>query len=101
MPRYSETPIIKNSIGQRQRATWIYIAPPAANTDIYIRTTSPERLDRLANKFYKNQFNWPVIAAANGIGKGTLWVKSNTVLRIPYSQQIDISNYITSINKSR
>jgi hypothetical protein len=101
MPRYNETPNIRDVDGQRIKSTWIYVAPPKTSSDIYIRIVAPDRLDRLANEFYTSQFDWPIIAAANGIGKGTLWVKSNTVLRIPNTDNINITDYIKSINKSR
>lgn len=99
MPRHSNTPIIRDTDRQRRLATWIYVAPPANSTDTYIRVTSPERLDRLADQFYGNQFDWPIIATANGIGKGTVWVKPNTVLRIPNTN--NNNDLVTNINESR
>lgn len=101
MPRYNETPNIQNETGQRIKSTWIYVAPPNSSDDVYIRITSPERLDNLANKFYRNQSDWSIIAAANGLGKGTFWVPSNTILRIPAINNINVTDYMKTINKSR
>jgi hypothetical protein len=53
----------------------------------------------LANKFYGNVSNWDIIATANGIGKGTLWVQPDTILRIPIVTRLD--DQITNINKTR
>ena len=70
-----------------------------SSNDIYIQTTSPERLDRLANNFYQDATMWWVIAAANGIGKGTLMVSANTRLRIP--DKMIVQQVIDDINRSR
>lgn len=64
--------------------------------DVYIKTTSVERLDKLAYFFYKDATYWPIIADANSIGKGTLMVAPNTNLRIPNPNTINtiINNII-------
>lgn len=87
--RYSQARQIKDQNGVRRSQTWI-INPPASNSlDTYIVTTTPDRLDQLAYDFYNNEQLWWVIAAANGLGKGTFLVPSNTKLRIPYISDID------------
>lgn len=67
--------------------------------DTYIETITPERLDILANKFYNDASLWWVIAAANGIGKGTIRVPIGTILRIP--NVTDVMTYVTRINAIR
>jgi nucleoid-associated protein YgaU len=55
--------------------------------------------DKLAYQFYGDQTFWPVIAVSNNIGKGTIIVKSGTILRIP---DPDVAKqFINTINSSR
>ena len=64
---------------------------------IYIRTTSMDRLDKLALYFYEDSTMWPIIATANGLGKGTIIVPPNTKLRIPANT--NSTNTIVNANK--
>jgi hypothetical protein len=98
MSRYDNTLQIKTESGTRRAATTI-IRIPESESDQYVQIISPERLDKLANEFYGDVTMWWVIAAANGIGKGTFLIPSNTILRIP--QVNDINNYIYKFNQSR
>jgi nucleoid-associated protein YgaU len=68
-------------------------------SDLYIQVTSADRLDILASKLYGDQSLWYIIAAANGLGKGSLVVPPNTVLRIPSTEQT--ISFINSINTRR
>tara|TARA_R110000803_G_scaffold76375_1_gene140969 strand:+ start:246 stop:545 length:300 start_codon:yes stop_codon:yes gene_type:complete len=99
MSRYGTTSIIKDSIGKRRRATTIFPSIPLNNNDVFIVTTSIDRLDKLANTFYDDVSLWWVIAAANGLGKGTFIVPSNTNLRIPAKS--DFLNTVIQTNKIR
>lgn len=67
--------------------------------DTYIETITPERLDALANQFYGDTSLWWVIAAANGIGKGTIRVPIGMILRIP--NVTDVMTYVTRKNAIR
>ena len=67
--------------------------------DTYIETITPERLDALANQFYGDTSMWWVIAAANGIGKGTIRVPIGMILRIP--NITDVMTYVTRKNAVR
>jgi hypothetical protein len=67
--------------------------------DTYIETITPERLDALANQFYGDTSMWWVIAAANGIGKGTIRVPIGMILRIP--NITDVMTYVTRKNAIR
>ena len=90
--RTTQTILRDENLNRRFEST-IY---PVINTaaDIFITTTSVERLDKLAEKFYEDSSLWWVIAAANGLGKGSLIVPQNTLLRIP-----DVSNIEAQIQK--
>jgi hypothetical protein len=69
------------------------------NNDTYIETITPERLDTLANQFYNDASLWWVIAAANGIGKGTIRVPLGMILRIP--NITDVMLFVTRKNAVR
>ena len=59
----------------------------------------PERLDLLAYRFYGDASKWWIIASANGLGKGTLFVPENTTVRIPIDERIQ--DNIEQTNNSR
>ena len=98
MGRYNTTTAIRNQFGKQIAKTTI-ISMPFSSNDIYIRTTSIERLDLLANTFYGDVSDWYKIANANNLGKGSLWVPTDTVLRIPNISKFD--DYITKLNNER
>jgi hypothetical protein len=83
MSRYNSTAITNDANGKRRRSSTILPVLPKTTGDTYIVTTSIERLDKLAQEFYDDVSMWWIIAAANGVGKGTLIVPENTRLRIP------------------
>jgi hypothetical protein len=100
MNRYNTTKIIKNQKGISRKSTTIYPTIPIdLQTDIYIRTTSIERLDKLALQFYNDASWWWVLAMANGLGKGTIIVPSNTKLRIPSNDSA--LELLTKLNNER
>ena len=96
MGRYTTTAVIQEMNEQRRFASTIIPNIPTSAEDIYIQTTSIERLDKLANKFYGDSTLWWVIAAANFLGKGTVVIPQNTTLRIPANN--NIKTIIDNIN---
>ena len=58
-----------------------------------------ERLDTLAYTIYGDSSYWWVIAAANGLGKGTLIVPANTKLRIP--AKTEFLDQVIQTNRTR
>ena len=58
-------------------------------SDIYIDILQEDRLDNLAYKYYKDTTLWWVIAEANKIGKGSLFVKPGQRIRLPNPNRID------------
>jgi hypothetical protein len=99
MSRYATNSILRNNDGMRRFTTSIIPVMPVSNKDVYIQTTSIERLDKLANIFYDDSTLWWVIATANGLGKGTIVVPKNVKLRIP---SIDnMQQIINNINNTR
>lgn len=99
MSRYLTTKQIKDNNGKRKASTTIFPVVPFSQKDIFIKITSPERLDLLAYRFYGDASKWWIIASANALGKGTLFVPENTTIRIPVDERIDDS--IEQLNNSR
>jgi hypothetical protein len=99
MNRYQDIATIQDRNSRRRKASIIYPIPPLSDSDTYIRTSTVERLDILASKFYGDTTLWWVIAAANGLGKGSLYVPVDTVIRIPDSRSIQV--LIERLNTTR
>jgi len=88
MSRNSNTTVIFNESGKRRYASNYLPTIPEDPSDIYITTTSVERLDKIAKNFYQDSSAWWIIALVNNIGKGTLYVEANIRLRIPSKSNI-------------
>ena len=99
MSRYATTKQIKDKNRSRKAETTIISTTPPTDSDIYINVTTPDRLDLLANQFYNDATQWWIIAAANGLGKGTLFTPENIILRIPINE--NQQDYIAQINSER
>jgi hypothetical protein len=84
MRRYKHSKVKRDNTGSRYRETTIYPGNiPRHEDDLYIYIRAGERLDNLADKYYKDSSLWWVIALANNIGKGTFFVPPGVRLRIP------------------
>lgn len=99
MSRYATTKQIKDKNRSRKAETTIISTTPPTDSDIYINVTTPERLDLLANQFYNDATQWWIIAAANGLGKGTLFTPENIILRISINE--NQQDYIAQLNSER
>ena len=99
MSRYNTTQTIRDKFGKRKKATTILPVVPISADDITIVTTSIERLDKLAHTFYGDVTLWWIIATANGLGKGSYIVPTDTTLRIPSKNRIQ--ELIIQLNESR
>ena len=99
MSRYTTSQTLKRVAEQRRISTVIVPVIPLSDQDTYIKTTTPERLDKLANQFYGDATLWWVIAVSNGLGKGSLYVPENTTIRIPPSA--NIQQIIKQTNQER
>ena len=58
-----------------------------------------ERPDQIADDFYGDPKLWWIIATVNKLGKGTLIVPRNTIIRIPNKDRV--LDQIENINKTR
>jgi phage tail protein X len=99
MGRYNSAKALRDNQEKLKLSTLIFPVIPLSDSDVYIQTTSIDRLDKLADTFYDNTDLWWVIAAANGLGKGTLVVPQNTRLRIP--DKNIVQETLKTINVSR
>ena len=77
-----------------------YPSIPPREDDIYIITTSEDRLDLLANSFYNDSDLWWIIAIANPnkIKGDSIRLKSNLQIRIPQDSQLILHRF-EQINK--
>ena len=90
MDRYRHSKTIIKKDNKRIYGQTLYppIIPKAS--DLYIRIQDGQRLDTLANTYYGDPSMWWIIAQANSITGGTLFVPPGKQIRIPQD--------ITSIN---
>ena len=58
---------------------------PLSISDIYVITTEGDRLDKIANQFYKDSDLWWIISKANPnkISRDSFFIKSGLQIRIP------------------
>ena len=72
----------KRISGKKYYTNLKYPEIPLSIDYLYITTTSGDRLDSLAYRFYGDVTLWWVIAKANGF-KGKVFVPQDTEIRIP------------------
>jgi len=87
----------------RRLETTIYPTFSALHADdTYIMAQEGDRLDNIAKEFYGDELFWHVIAKANGIGNGSLFIPPGMVIRIPYfDEYAPISSMISEMNRRR
>ena len=86
--RYIHTSIKKNKDGKRVFKPTIYPKIPIKDSDIFIYPKFGDRLDNLAQKYYKDVSLWGIIAKANGLT--FLTIPAGTSLRIPANTEYAI-----------
>ena len=94
---YTDTVKDKDTVKKYYQNT-IYPKIKATDDDLYIISEDGDRLDLLANKYYKDKNLWWVIAVANNINDGTFYVEAGRQLRVP-SDITTILNDLSKINK--
>jgi hypothetical protein len=93
MKRYNNVEILKNQFGKRYLKTVKYPTIEKSSRDVYIVGQVGDRLDNLANTYYKDATLWWIIARANNIGKGDLIVPLGKQIRIPPNVSSIIKEY--------
>lgn len=93
--RYRNTNIRKDSKGKRYYTTTVYPEIEPNIKDIYLITGLGDRLDLLANQYYKDSSLWWVIAKANPnkIRRDGFHVKPGLQIRIPSNIQNILSQF--------
>ena len=94
MNRYNKIEKLKEDGGRRYLKTVQYPHIPRSGRDLYILGKEGDRLDNLANKYYKDSTLWWILARANNIGKGDLTVPIGKQLRIP----LNFKQIVTEFN---
>tara|TARA_R110000822_G_scaffold72875_4_gene175172 strand:+ start:13876 stop:14199 length:324 start_codon:yes stop_codon:yes gene_type:complete len=102
MGRYSNISKLKNTnenvgnIGSTYFKTTFYPEIPLSENDIYVLTDFGDRLDLLANQFYRDISLYWIITSANPnkVNFGSISIPPGTQLRIP----ININDIIISYN---
>jgi hypothetical protein len=82
--RYNKPTLNLTTAGKRYYKSKIYPSIPFFEDDVYVITTSGDRLDNIAYSYYGNAELWWIISIANNnITKGSLFPVPGTQLRVP------------------
>ena len=96
--RYKFTKKIKRNKKNVRKPT-LYPKIPLRDDDIYIFSRASEKLEHISYRFYNTPEYWWVIARANNISKGSIFLKPGRQLRIPNSTSItEILNSMEELN---
>lgn len=96
--RYETSKILRTSTdGKRYYNGTLYPLITPRNSDIYVITTVGDRLDILADQYYKDSKMWWIIASANNLRKDSLFITPGTQLRIPIDL-VSFNNDMSKIN---
>ena len=95
MNRLKKIPVLRRDNRKRYFVPLKYPEIPLSADDLYVITTTGDRLDLLANQFYNDIRLWLIIVAANPniIRRDSFALAPNIELRIPSNEQDIIDNY--------
>ena len=97
--RYTFARVLKTKETKKQYfESTIYPKIIPTDNDMYIISEQGDRLDVLAQKYYKDPSMWWIIATANNLNNASLSVEPGIQLRIP-SDTSKIINQLQRINK--
>jgi hypothetical protein len=92
---YNSSDILTNSNGVKYYKSKRFPNIPPTESDIYIVTTSGDRLDLLSYTYYKDPSFWWVISGVNNnVTRGSLFPEPGTQLRIP----VDLNKILITFN---
>ncbi len=83
MRRYQNIPLVKGTNNKQVTRFVLYPEIPFALEDIYVVTTSGDRLDTLADIYYGDVTLAWIIATANNLGAEGYIITPGLTLRIP------------------
>ena len=81
--RYNNTKIKISRDGKRVLKPTIYPKIPIKDSDIFIYPKFGDRLDNLAQKYYKDVSLWWIIAKANNLDEAHIGLTLDEQIRIP------------------
>ena len=82
--RYTYSKILKTNETKKQYLeSTIYPQIKPTDEDVYVITTSNDRLDLLAQYYYGDKNLWWIIAVANNLNNASLSIQSGIQMRIP------------------
>ena len=100
MNRYTNPIILKTSENKPYTRMRFYPNLPLSESDVYVITTVGDRLDILANQYYKDSSLWWIISIANTniLPQNSLVIPEGLQIRIPafYAGIISSFNVINS-----
>ena len=88
------------NIEKQKYTTARYPLFPVHELDKYIISREGDRLDMLSNEFYETTDKWWIIAQANNLGKGSLFVPAGTQIRIPFNGGL-LSDQLLDANQGK
>lgn len=96
MDRYKNIDTLHSPEGIRYYKNVLFPQIPLSENDIYVITGEGDRLDLLADQFYKDTTLWWIISIANGeLNQGSMYLPVGMQIRIPQN----ISDIISRYNK--
>ena len=81
--RYKNKKVKINERGKQYYKSLISTNIPVQNSDLRIVARAGDRLDILANKYYKNPSYWWIIAEANKLRDGGFALDPSVEIRVP------------------
>ena len=93
--RYNNTKIKIGRDGKRVLRPTIYPKIPIRDSDVFIYPKFGDRLDNLAQKYYKDVSLWWIIAKANGLDEAHIGLTIDEQIRIP----IDIEPILNKLKE--
>lgn len=98
MNRYTDTETYKQKEGPTYQGVTRYPEIPETENDTYVITTYGDRLDLLANQYYKDWRLYWIIASANpSLPSNSLYPTLGVQIRIPGNPE-DVINSFNNIN---
>ena len=83
MGRYDESTILRDENGTRYLNRIKYPTIPLRDSDILVKGLFGQRIENLAHKFYGNVEFWWIIARANEMKNGSMYLVPGKEYRIP------------------
>jgi phage tail protein X len=94
MNRYRDIPILSNITNKRYYGTTKYPEIPLDPNDVYVYSTVGDRLDLLAQQYYKDSTLWWIISVANtNLTQGSYFMPEGSQIRIPANTSKIIAQY--------